>query len=64
MLALASTQQGQNPTLVLFLIVVVLVAIFWRAILAIGIAAIFVGFVFLIVTISVDILHGLHALIP
>lgn len=64
MLALASTQTGQNPTLVLFLIVVVVVAVFWRAILAISIAAIFVGFVFLIVTISVDILHGLHALIP
>jgi hypothetical protein len=64
MLALASAQQGQNPTLVLFLIVVVAVAIFWRAILAIGIAAIIVGFVFLLVTISLDILHGLHALIP
>ena len=64
MLALASTQQGQNPTLVLFLIVVVVVAVCWRAILAIGIAAITVGFVLLLVTISVDILHGLHALIP
>jgi hypothetical protein len=64
MLALASTQQGQNPTLVLFLIIVVVVAVCWRAILAIGIAAITVGFVFLLVTISVDILHGLHALIP
>jgi hypothetical protein len=64
MLALASTQQGQNPTLVLFLIVVVAVALFWRAILAIGIAAVVVGFVFLLVTILLDILHGLHALIP
>jgi len=64
MLAIASTQQGLNPTLVLFLIVVVVVALCWRAILAIGIAAIIVGFVFLLVTISVDILHGLHALIP
>jgi hypothetical protein len=64
MLALASAQQGQNPTLVLFLIAVVAVAVFWRAILAIGIAAIIVGFVFLLVTIWVDIIHGLHALIP
>jgi len=64
MLALAATQQGQNPTLVLFLIAVVAVALFWRAILAIGIAAIVVGFVFLLVTILLDILHGLHALIP
>ena len=63
-LALASAQQGQNPTLVLFLILVVVVAVFWRAILAIGIAAVIVGFVFLLVTILVDILHGLHALIP
>jgi hypothetical protein len=64
MLALASVQQGQNPTLVLFLIVVVAVAVFWRAILAIGIAAIIVGFLFLLVTIWADAIHGLHALIP
>jgi hypothetical protein len=64
MLALASAQQGQNPTLVLFIIVVVAVAVFWRAIIAIGIAAIVVGFVFLLVTIWIDTIHGLHALIP
>jgi hypothetical protein len=64
MLALASAQQGQNPTLVLFLIAVVAVAAFWRAILAFGIAALVVGFVFLLVTIWLDTIHGLHVLIP
>jgi hypothetical protein len=63
-LALASAQQGQNPTLVLFLIAVVAVAVFWRAIVAFGIAALVVGFVFLLVTIWLDAIHGLHVLIP
>jgi hypothetical protein len=64
MLALASTPQGQNPTLVLFFVAVVVVAAFWRAILAIGIAAIVVGFLFLLVTVLADVLHALHSLIP
>jgi hypothetical protein len=64
MLALASTQQGLNPELVLFIIAVVAVAVFWRVIIAIGIAAVVVGFLFLVVTIWLDAVHGLHALIP
>ena len=64
MLALASAQQGQNPVLVLFLIAVVLVAVFWRAILTFAIAAIIVGFVFLLVATWIDTIHALHALIP
>jgi len=64
MLALASAPQSQNPVLVLFLIAVVLVAVFWRAILTFAIAAIIVGFAFLLITIWIDTIHGLHALIP
>ena len=40
------------------------VAAFWRTLLKIGIAAVIIGFVFLLVTGLLDILHGLHALIP
>lgn len=64
MLALASAAQGQNPTLILIIIAAVVVAAFWRTLLKIGIAAVIIGFVFLLVTGLLDIAHGLHALIP
>ena len=62
-MALASASHGQNP-LVLIIIAAVVVAAFWRAIVKIGIAALIIGFVFLLVTGMLDILHALHALIP
>ena len=49
MLALASAPQGSNPTLVLIIIAAVVVAFFWRAILKVAIAALIIGFVFLLV---------------
>jgi hypothetical protein len=64
MLALASASPGQNPTLILIIIAAVVVAAFWRTILKIGIAAVMIGFVFLLVNGLLDIVHGLHALIP
>jgi putative effector of murein hydrolase LrgA (UPF0299 family) len=64
MLALATAPQGQNPTLILIIIGAVVAAVFWRTILKIGIAATVIGFVFLLVTVLLDIVHGLHALIP
>jgi hypothetical protein len=64
MLALASASQGQSPTLALILIAAVIVAVFWRTVLKIGIAAAIIGFVFLLVSSLLEILHGLHALIP
>jgi hypothetical protein len=64
MLALASAAHGQNSTLVLIVIAAVVVAAFWQTILKIGIAAVIIGLVFLWVTGLLDILHGLHALIP
>jgi hypothetical protein len=64
MLALTSAPQGQNPTLILIIIAAVIVAVFWRMILKIGIAAVIIGFAFLLVTELLDMLHSLHALIP
>jgi hypothetical protein len=63
MLALATASPGQNPTLILIIIAAVIVAAFWRAILKVGIAAIIIGFAFLLVTSLLDILHGLQALL-
>jgi hypothetical protein len=63
MLALAPASQGLNSTLILIVIAAVIVAAFWRFILKIGIAAIIIGFLFLLVTSLLDILHGLNALI-
>jgi hypothetical protein len=64
MLALASASQGQNPTLAIIIIAAVVVAAFSRMVLKIGIAAVIIGFVFLLVSGLLDILHGLRALIP
>jgi hypothetical protein len=52
------------PTLILIIIAAVVVAAFWQTILKIGIVAVIIGFVFLYVTGLLDIVHGLHALIP
>ena len=64
MLALASASQGLNPTLVVLIIAAVVVAAFWRAILKIGVAAILIGFLFLVVSGSLEVLHAMRALIP
>jgi hypothetical protein len=64
MLALSSAPQGQNPTLILIIIAAVVVAAFWRMVLKIGIAAVIIGFVFLLVSGLLEILHALRALIP
>jgi Na+-transporting NADH:ubiquinone oxidoreductase subunit NqrB len=52
-----------NSTLILLIIAAVAVAAFWRAILKVGIAAIIVGFAFLLITGLLEILHGLQALL-
>ena len=64
MLALATVVQGLNPALVLIIIAAVVTALFWRLIVKIGIAAMIIGFVFLLVSGLLDILHGLRALLP
>lgn len=65
MLALASAPPGQNSALILLIIIAaVVVAVCWQTILKIGIAALIIGFLFLLVTGLLEIIHGLHALIP
>ncbi len=64
MLALAFAPQGQNPTLILLIIAAVIVAAFWRIILTIGCAAVIIGFVFLLVSGLLEILHVLRMLVP
>lgn len=64
MLALASASQGLNPTLVLLIITAVTVAVFWRFLIKVGIAVLIIGFIFVFVSAVLDILHGVHALIP
>lgn len=64
MLALASASQGQNSTLVVLIIAAVVVAVFWQILLRIGIAAMIIGFVFVLVSGLLEILHTLRGLIP
>jgi hypothetical protein len=52
------------PTLILIVIAAVVVVAFWRTILKVGIAALIIGFVFLLATGMLEIVHALHALIP
>ena len=63
MMALTSASQSQNPTLILIVVAAVLVAFFWQTILKIGVAAVIIGFIFLLITGLLGILHGLHTLI-
>jgi len=64
MLALATASQGQNPILIVIVIAAVVVAVFWRAILKVGMAALVIGFMFLLVNGLLDVVHALHALFP
>ena len=50
--------------LVLFIIAAVILAVFWKTLLKVIIAALVIGFVFLCVASVLDIAHVLHALIP
>jgi hypothetical protein len=52
------------PSFILIVIAAVVVAAFWRTILKIVFAAIIIGFVFLLVTGLLEIVHGLSTLIP
>ena len=64
MLALTLATQGQNSTLIVAVIAAVAVAVFWRTILKVGIAAVIIGFLFLLIAGLIDVWHNLHALIP
>ncbi len=64
MLALSSGSPSLSPTLIFIIIAAVILAVFWRAVLRIGIAAIVIGFMFLLVSGVLDILHTLRGLFP
>jgi hypothetical protein len=64
MLALASAPQGQNSVIIVIVIAAVVVAVFWKTIVKIGIAALIIGFVFLFATGLLEVVHGLRSLIP
>jgi hypothetical protein len=50
--------------LVIIVIAAVVVAVFGKTLFKVALAALLIGFVFLTVTGLLDILHGLHRLIP
>ena len=52
-----------SPTLILIIIGVVVVYAFWRTIFKVAIIAVIVGFVFLLVTGTLDVVHVLRALL-
>ena len=62
--ASASASHGLSPALILIIIGAVLLAAFWQTILKIAIAALIIGFLYLFITCTVDVVHLLHALIP
>ena len=66
MLALASGSGSPSlsPTLIVIIIAAVILAVFWQAVLRIGIAALVIGFMFLLVSGVLDILHTLRGLFP
>jgi hypothetical protein len=50
--------------LILLIIAAVILAVFWKTLLKVIIAALIIGFVFMCVTSVLDIVHSLHAMIP
>ena len=53
-----------SSTLILIVISVLVVYAFWRTIFKVAIIALIVGYVFLLVTGTLDIVHALRALLP
>jgi hypothetical protein len=64
MLALSSGSASLSSTFIIIMIAAVIVAFFWRTLLKIGIAAMIIGFAFVLVSGLLDILHALRGLIP
>jgi hypothetical protein len=50
--------------MLVLIIAAVILAAFWKTLVKVIIAALVIGFVFMCVTSVLDIMHGLHALIP
>lgn len=53
-----------TPTLILITIGVLVVYAFWRTIFKIAILALVIGFVFLVVTSTLDVVHVVRILLP
>ena len=64
MLALSPGSASLSPTFIFIIIAAVIVAVFWQIVLRIGIAALVIGFVFVLVSGLLDILHALRGLFP
>jgi hypothetical protein len=64
MLVLSSAPQAENPSFILFVVAVVTIAIFWRFLLKVGISVIITGFIFMLVSGLLEIIHSFRALIP
>jgi hypothetical protein len=60
MLALATAAHGQDPTHILIILAAVGAAIFWRALIKIGLALVIIGFFILLITGASELLRGLH----
>lgn len=50
--------------MLILIIAAVIVAVFWKTLFKVAIAALIIGFAFLLVTGLLEVVHGLHALIP
>jgi arginine exporter protein ArgO len=53
-----------SPTLILIIIGVLVVYAFWRTIFKVVLVALIVGYVFLLVTGTLDVVHALRSLLP
>jgi hypothetical protein len=62
--ATSAAQGGIQSGEVLLIIATVAVAFFWRVLIRIGLAAIVIGFAFLMVSGLLEFFHGLRSLIP
>lgn len=64
MLAVAAAAHGQDHTQILIILAAIVLAMFWRAAIKIGLALLVVAFVVVLVKGDTTLIHGLRALIP
>ncbi len=64
MLALATAAHGQVPSHILIILAAVAAALFWRALLKIGIAVAIILFAIVLINGNLALFHDLRQLIP
>lgn len=64
MLAVATAAQGQDHTQILIILAAIVLAIFWRAAIKLGLALAVVAFIVLLVKGDLALVHGLRLLVP